>query len=191
MTTLRQTGDLLALYPKTLVLEDALAVEVRPLVPEDEPALLAFFRTIPAADRWWLREDVTDPTVVHSWVTALDYDRVLPLLAFDGDEIVADASLHRRGFGARAHLAEVRVVVAPAYRGRGLAYALLAELMEIATAAGLERLEAEIVGGAQVGALEAIELLGFEQTAVLPDHLRGPDGRRHDLIMLVYRLTDQ
>ena len=191
MTTLRQTGELLALYPKTLVLEDALAVEVRPLVPDDEPALLAFFQTVPAADRWWLREDVTDPAVVRSWVSMLDYDRVLPLLAFDGDEIVADASLHRRGFGARAHLAEVRVVVAPAYRGRGLAYALLAELMEIATAAGLERLEAEIVGGAQAGALEAVELLGFEQVAVLPDHLRGPDGRRHDLIMLVYRLTDQ
>ena len=191
MMALRLTGDLLATYPKELLLEDALTVRVRPLIPPDESELIAFFQTIPAEDRWWLREDVADPKVVRGWVAALDYERVLPLVAFAGDEIVADATLHRRGYGARSHLAEVRVVVAPAYRGRGLAYALLAELMEIATAAGLERLEAEIVGGAQVGALEAVELLGFEQAAVLPDHLRGPDGRRHDLIILVYVLKDE
>ena len=190
MTVLRQTGEFLSIYPKTLLLEDGLTVTVRPLEWQDGPRLLAFFRTIPEADRWWLREDVSDPAVVKSWVDGLDYDRVLPLLAFDRDEIIADASLHRRGFGARAHLAEIRVVVAPAYRGRGLAYALIGELAEIATAAGIERLEAEIVAGAQSGALEAVELFGFEQVAVLPEHLRGPDGRRHDLIILVYRLTD-
>lgn len=190
MVSLRPTGELLAAYPKPLLLEDALAVEVRPLRPEDEAGLIAFFSSIPASDRWWLREDVGNPAVVRQWVEALDYERVLPLLAFVGNEIVADATLHRRGFGARAHLGEVRVVVAPAYRGRGLAYALIGELVEIATAAGLERLEAEIVGGAQIAALEAVEMLGFEQVAVLPDHLRGPDGRRHDLILLVLSLTD-
>jgi GNAT superfamily N-acetyltransferase len=173
-----------------MLLEDGLVVEVRPLRPQDQAQLVAFFQTVPATDRWWLREDVGDPAVVLHWVNALDYERVLPLVAFVGDEIVADATLHRRGFGARAHLAEVRVVVAPAYRGRGLAYALLAELVEIATAAGLERVEAEIVGGAQTGALEAIEMIGFEQVAVLQDHLLGPDGRRHDLILLVLQLTE-
>jgi GNAT superfamily N-acetyltransferase len=190
MAALRQTRDLLAAYPKPLILEDGLAVEVRPLRREDEARLVAFFRSIPASDRWWLREDVGDAAVVHQWVSGLDYERVLPLVAFVGDEIVADATLHRRGFGARAHLAEVRVVVAPAYRGRGLAYALIGELVEIATAAGIERVEAEIVGGAQLAALEAVEMLGFEQVAVLADHLRGPDGRRHDLILLVLQLTD-
>jgi GNAT superfamily N-acetyltransferase len=145
---------------------------------------------VPEEDRWWLREDVSDPSVIRRWIADMDYDRVLPLLALSDNQIVADATLHRRGFGARHHIGEVRVVVAPAYRGLGLAYALIAELVEIAAAAGLSRLEAEIVGRAQSGALEAVEQLGFEQAAVIPDHLVGPDGGPHDLVYLVYHLGE-
>jgi L-amino acid N-acyltransferase YncA len=190
MSELVPTRLLLGAYPKRIVLEDAVTVTVRPLRPADQAALLAFFRGIPAEDRWWLREDVSDPAVVHRWIADLDYDRVLPLVALDGDTIVADATLHRRGFGARHHLAEVRIVVAPAYRGRGLAYALMGELAEVAAAAGLARLEAEIAVRAQAGALEAVEQFGFERVGLIPDHLVGPDGRPHDLLLLVYRLGE-
>lgn len=184
------THTLLDAYPKRVDLSDGSAVTIRPLQPIDQPALLLFFRTIPEADRWWLREDVTDPAVVRRWVADLDYDRVLPLVAVTESQIVADATLHRRNFGARHHIGEVRVVVAPAYRGRGLAYALMAELLEVAAAAGLARLEAEIVARAQTGALEAVEQLGFEQMAVIPDHLVNPRGIPHDVIYLVYRLAE-
>ena len=188
MGALNPTSSLLGAYPKQLDLTDGGHVTIRPLRPTDQQALLDFFRGVPEADRWWLREDVSDPAVVRRWIADLDYDRVLPLVALTDGHIVADATLHRRNFGARHHIGEVRVVVAPAYRGRGLAYALIGELMEIATAAGLARLEAEIVTRAQAGALEAVEQLGFEQVAVLPDHLVDPDGEPHDLIYLVYRL---
>jgi GNAT superfamily N-acetyltransferase len=191
MSTFRPTHTLLDAYPKDLVLDDGTRVTVRPLRAGDQAALLAFFRSIPEADRWWLREDVSDPAVIRRWITDLDYDRVLPLVALVDERIVADATLHRRGFGARNQVGELRVVVAPPYRGRGLAYALLADLTEIAAAAGLRRLEAEIVGRAQTGALEAIEQLGFERAAVIPDHLLGPDGSTHDLLILVYPLSEE
>lgn len=190
MTVLRPTRTLLDGFPKHLDLADGATVVVRPLRQSDQPALLAFFRAIPEPDRWWLREDVSDPTVIRHWLASLDYDRVLPLVALVGESIVADATLHRRGFGARQRNAEVRMVVAPPYRGLGLAYALLAELCEIAAAAGLARVEAEIAGRAQSGAREAVEQFGFEHLATLPDHLVGPDGRPHDLHYLVYRLDD-
>lgn len=188
MRLVRPTHALIEGFPKDVTLEDGLCVTLRPLRSSDQAALLAFFRAIPEADRWWLREDVGSPAVVRRWTADLDYDRVFPLIALVGDRIIADATLHRRGFGAHNHLGEVRVVVAPEYRGRGLAYALLAEIIDIATTAGLTRLEAEIVSGAQAGALEAIELLGFDQVAVVPDHLYGPDDKPHDLIFLVYNL---
>jgi GNAT superfamily N-acetyltransferase len=190
MSELRRTSEHLTAYPKTVLLEDGLSIDVRPLVVADEAALAAFFQTVPERDRWWLREDVSDPAVIRAWVESLNYERVLPLLAFMGEEIIADATLHRRGFGARAHLAEVRVVVSPAYRGRGVGYALLGELVEIAAGVGLERLEAEIAARAQSGALEAVELMGFEQQAILPDHLRGPEGEHHDLILHSYQLAE-
>lgn len=189
MGALVPTRTLLDAYPKRIDLSDGSSVIVRPLQRHDQQALLDFFRNVPAQDRWWLREDVTDPAVVRRWITDLDYDRVLPLVALTDSQIIADATLHRRNFGARHHIGEVRVVVAPAYRGRGLAYALIAELVEIATAAGLSRLEAEIVARAQSGALEAVEQLGFEQVAVVPEHLVDPAGVPHDVIYLVYRLS--
>ncbi|MFN8559757.1 MAG: GNAT family N-acetyltransferase [Dehalococcoidia bacterium] len=191
MSELRPTHAVLTRYPKRVTLDDGATIEVRPLQPADQAALLAFFRGIPAEDRWWLREDVGDPAVIRRWITDLDYDRVLPLLAVAGGAIVADATLHRRGFGARHHIGEIRVVVAPAYRGRGLAYALLVELTELAAAAGLRRLEAEIVGRAQSGALEATEQIGFEQVAVIPNHLVDPQGGLRDVLYLVYEVAEE
>ncbi len=182
--------NLLEMYPKTVTLDDGTVVTVRPLVSADQAGLLAFFRAISAADRWWLREDVGDAAVIRRWITDLDYHRVLPLIALVDDVIVADATLHRRGFGARHRVGEVRVVVASAYRGRGLAYALLVELTDVATAAGLARVEAEIAARAQSGAFEAAEQIGFEQVAILPNHLDGPDGAPHDLLYLVYQLAE-
>ncbi|MGI8551469.1 MAG: GNAT family N-acetyltransferase [Dehalococcoidia bacterium] len=188
--TLQHTRAASEEFPKTVTLEDGTTLSVRILQPSDEDALLAFFQGIPEQERYWLREDVSDPAVIHQWVSEIDYHRVLPLIASRDEAIVADATLHRRGYGARHSLGEIRLVVAPLFRGRGLGYALLAELTEIAQRAGLDRLEAEIVSGAQDAALEAIELIGFEQVAVLPGHLRDRDGNRHDLLLLVYVLQE-
>jgi L-amino acid N-acyltransferase YncA len=177
-------------FPKALTLEDGTAVVIRPLEAGDEAALLDFFNTVPEDERYWLREDVSDPAVVHRWVTELNYERVLPLIADRDGTIIADGTLHRRGFGARQWLGELRLVVSPAYRGRGLGYTMIAELMEIAQATGIERLEAEIVSGAQAAAVEAIEQLGFQQVARIPAHLRGPHDEPHDLALFVYQLRE-
>jgi GNAT superfamily N-acetyltransferase len=185
MVTVSRT---LARFPRQVTVEDGTVLEVRPLVRDDAAALHRFFCSIPAEDRYWLREDVSDPGVILRWVGDLDYERVLPLVAVRDGEIVADATLHRRGFGARRFIGEVRMVVAPGYRRRGLAYALLAELYEAAQEAGLERLEAEIVQGAQNAAREAVEQFGFREFAVLPDHLRGADGRPRDLSILLFQI---
>ena len=55
-------------FPKMLTLEDGTSVVVRPLEPGDERALLDFFRSVPQDERYWLREDVSDPEVVHRWL---------------------------------------------------------------------------------------------------------------------------
>ncbi len=177
-------------FPKPVTLDDGTSVIIRPLERDDESALLDFFTSVPEQERYWLREDVSDPAVIHRWLADLNYDRVLPLIAERDEAIIADGTLHRRGYGARHHLGELRLVVSPAYRSRGLGYALLTELTEIAVETGLDRLEAEIVAGAQTAAVEAIEQMGFEQVARLPNHLLGPDDARHDLILFVYALQD-
>ena len=66
----------------------------------DEKALLNLHRRIPPDDSRHLRDDVTSSDLVTRRATDMDYDRVLPLLAFVGDTIVADATLHRDRDGA-------------------------------------------------------------------------------------------
>jgi GNAT superfamily N-acetyltransferase len=177
-------------YPKEITLDDGTVVTIRPLQREDEQALIDFFQRVPADDRFYLKEDVGNPDVVRRWVSELDYERVLPLIGLRDGEIVADATLHRRGWGARRHLGEIRIVVAPKMRRRGLALVMMAELIEIASAVGLERLQTEIVSGAEMPAFEVTQQAGFEQAVVVPDHLKGPDGKLHNLIILVLPLTD-
>ncbi len=177
-------------YPRRFEADDGAAFTIRPLAHGDEDALWQFFRSVPEVDRFWLREDVGKREIVRRWVEDLDYERVLPIVALQDDRIVADATLHRRAYGAQRHLGELRVVVAPTARSRGLGYAMLAELVDVAATAGLQRLEVEVAAGAQGAALEACARLGFEQAAVIPGHLRGPDGRPADLMILVLDLAE-
>ena len=100
-------------YPTVLLTNGGVRVTVRPMVPEDRDELLKFFRRVPARDRFYLKEDVTDPQVINRWAETVDYDQALPLLAMVENQIVADATLHRSRSGARRHLGEIRIVVDP------------------------------------------------------------------------------
>lgn len=182
------TAPVLTEFPKEIALEDGTVVVVRPLRPDDGPALQAFFAALPEDDRYWLKEDVADPAVIERWVKELDYRRVLPLVATHDGDIVADATLHRRFYGARSHLGEIRVVVHPQYRRRGLGLLLIGELVALAADMHLERLYVEIVSGVEQPALEVVQQAGFERVAEIPGHLRGPNGEPHDLIILAMNL---
>jgi L-amino acid N-acyltransferase YncA len=175
-------------YPKTIAVDDGTTLQLRPLQASDEAALWQFFQGVPYDDRYWLREDVSNHEVVARWIQDLNYERVFPLIAERNGVIVADATLHRRGFGARSPVGEVRVVVAPQYRRKGLAAAMITELVELADVNGLDRIISEIAVGSEQAALIMAKQLGFEQAAVLPEHLIGPDGSRYDLVIVVLPL---
>lgn len=171
-------------YPREITLRDGTAVLLRPMSAQDGPALLDFFKRIPEDDRYYLKEDVTSPKVIERWCQELDYDRALPLLALVNGRIVADATLHRRRAGARKHVGEVRLVVDPHFRLRGLGTALIQELCAIAHDAGLERLTYEAAAGAQDLAIQTAERLGFVRAATLPGYIKDRDGKPYDLVIL-------
>ena len=81
-------------YPKEVTLRDGSKVVMRPVVKEDEVALYEFFKGMSKEDRLYLRDDVADREVIRGWMENLDYDKVLPIVAIDGDKIIADATLH-------------------------------------------------------------------------------------------------
>ncbi len=177
-------------YPAIQAIEGGDEVTIRPMVPEDRDRLLEFFRRIPEEERFYLKEDVTSARVIQRWADDLDYSRTLPLLAFKGERVVADATLHQRRAGARRHVGEVRIVVDPAYRNRGIGRALLHRLIEIARDKGLERVVFEVVAEKEEAARRTAQVLGFVPVAVLVHHVRDINGTPHDLVIMELRVAD-
>jgi L-amino acid N-acyltransferase YncA len=171
-------------FPKRVTLRDGSAVEVRPLRDSDAELLLAFFARVPEEERHFLRDDVTSPKVISRWLSELNYDRALPLVAIDEGRIVGDAVLTRSRHGAYRDVAGLRVVVDPAARQRGLGTALMKELCDIAADAELERVTAEFVAGVQDDAIGAAERLGFLRAATVHELLRDAKGRPHDVVVM-------
>ncbi len=175
--------DHLERYPKTVTLKGNLEATLRPLVATDEKAFHEFFVAVPENERLLFKHRVTDPEVIHDWCQRIDYGKILPLLAFADGKIIADASLHQQLGGWKRHIGRISVVVHPVYRGRGLARALIQELIDVASDAGLEKLEAEFLGNQQAARLAFAEL-GFSDLLVLPDYVKDMQAIAHDYVLM-------
>jgi len=171
-------------YPKTTVLKDGTKVVLKTMTHNDREALHEFFARIQEEDRKFLKHDVSKREVIDSWLKDINYGRVLPLLAEVNGKIVGDATLHRRSSGWLKHVGEVRLVIDPAYRRKGLGSHMLEELILIAADAGLEKLVAEIVAE-EKAAIRAFRRFNFEQVAVLPGIVKDQGGRYQDLVVMV------
>ncbi|MFQ5847893.1 MAG: GNAT family N-acetyltransferase [Candidatus Methylomirabilales bacterium] len=174
-------------YPKRVDLEDGSTATVRLMVKGDQERLLDFFRAIPEADRLFLRDDVTQEETIEAWSRDLDYAQVLPVVVESDGRIVADATLHFRPYGWMKHVAEIRIVVDPDYRRRGLADVVMAELIDIAQTLGMEILVSELIPE-QGPAIRLVEKHGFQREAVLSQYVRDQEHRRRDLYVFVRRL---
>jgi RimJ/RimL family protein N-acetyltransferase len=185
MTTATYT---IGAYPKDLTLRDGGRVTLRPLEDGDQQPLLDFFLAVPDEERFFLKEDVTSPAVIRRWIQERDYERALPLIALDAGKVVADAVLIRRRGNSRSHIGEIRVVVAPPYRERGLGTTLIRELCDIADDAGLEKVTFELVADREQEAIRAAEWLGFLRVATIEGGAIDTLGHHHDVVLMAMPL---
>jgi GNAT superfamily N-acetyltransferase len=170
-------------YPREISLKDGLKSVVRPLKPSDEKAFHDFFLAVPEQERMFIKHRVTEPDVIRDWCQNIDLGRNLPLLALAANQIIGDATLHQQLGGWKRHIGRVSVLVHPQYRGRGLAKALVVEIIEIARTLGLEKLEAEFIGE-QETAIKMFGLLGFAPLARLPEYVRDMKAISHDYVLM-------
>jgi len=176
-------------YPKEVKMRDGSSVVLKPFGKKDKDALFLFFQKLPEADRLFLKDSVTDPAVVERWATELNYDKVFPILAWRGNEVVADATLHKNLGGWMKHVGTIRIVVASDYHRQGLGSILANELFLHALKCGLEKIVAEMME-TQQGARKVFEKLGFKLEATFRGHVRDQIGVRHDLLVLTKDLED-
>ena len=170
-------------YPKEITLKEGSTSRLRPLRKEDETAFHRFFLAVPEAERMFIKHRVTEPDVIREWCENIDLGRNLPLLAWIDNKIVGAATLHQQLGGWKRHVGRVSVLVLPPYRGRGLARALVSEIVALARGVGLERVEAEFIGE-QEAAIKMFALLGFSNLLRLSDYVKDMQAVSHDYILM-------
>jgi len=174
-------------FPKTVQLKDGTSLVIRPLRKEDENRLLDYFLRLPKQEVARLKDDVTDPKVVEKMIFDLDYDVALPLIAFDGDRIVANGVIKFNPIGWRRHQAEIRGTVDPDYREKGLSTCILNMMVGISKAMGIDQLTAE-VSPALDEAYFLCEKVGFKEAAVLKNFIKDQEGNYEDLVIMIKEL---
>ena len=170
-------------YPREIQLKDGGKCKLRPLRKDDEKNFHKFFQAVPEAERMFIKHRVTEPQVIRDWCQNIDLGRNLPLLALMDGKIIGDATLHQQLGGWKRHIGRVSVLVHPQYRGRGLARALVSEIVSIARHVGLEKVEAEFIGG-QEAAIKMFALLGFSNLLRLEDYVKDMQAIRHDYVLM-------
>jgi ribosomal protein S18 acetylase RimI-like enzyme len=152
---------------------------------EDLDALLAFFARVPESERTFFKEPVLDRSTVESWLTT---DLGRRGIALDDGSVAGYVAVVRLP-GWSDHVGEVRLVVDPEHRGRGLGRALARWALLQAVDCGLTKLTVEVVAD-QAGAVAMFTGLGFHAEGLLEDHVRDRDGALRDLVLLAHPVQD-
>lgn len=163
-------------YPQELegevALRDGRRVPVRPIRPEDAPALKDMVQaTTPEDIRLRFLHAMREmPIQLAARLTQIDYAREMAIAALNPEkpgEIIGVARLSADPDGQRA---EYAVLVRTDWKGTGLGYALMGDLIEYARARGVGELFGEVLAENRA-MLQMCEELGFriEPLAEAPD----------------------
>lgn len=170
-------------FPKKILLKEKFQCTLRPLKRDDEKKFHEFFLAVPEQERMFIKHRVTDPAVIRDWCQNIDLGRNFPLLAIYDGKIIGDATLHQQLGGWKRHIGRVSVLVLPQYRGRGLARAMIGEIVQLARNLSLERVEAEFIGG-QDAAIKMFAILGFSNLVLLEDYVKDMQAISHDYVLM-------
>ena len=174
-------------FPQEAALRDGRRVYIRRFENRDADALHEFFSRLPNDVRRFAWDDITDRKLVDSWAANIDYGKVLPVVAFDGERIVADATLHRRKGGPLRLVGRIKWLLDPEFRGVGLGTVLANDLISIARTEGLKHVSCMLVRDLEPDSIATLTELGFE-SYVQPGYGTDPDGKQHDMVKMVLKL---
>jgi len=157
-------------WEKSLKVGSDWEVAVRPIRPEDEPALIAMHtRTSPEDLR--LRFFAPMKEFTHQFIarlTQIDYARAMAFVALDasGKEILGVVRMHS---DSAYEAAEYAILVRSDLKGRGLGWALMQLMIDYAKSERLLRLTGQVLRG-NIKMLEMCRALGFSVTSDPQDH---------------------
>ena len=98
--------------------------------------------------------------------------------------MLGESSLHRSDVPWTRHVGNVRVIVDPQQRGRGLSRLLLAEICAVAEQGGIERLVAEMMAEQASRAADCSSGSAFVRRGATRRLPRDSQGKLHDLVVM-------
>lgn len=159
-------------------------MEIRPFSSADVRAVEEMISRVPEGDRTFFKEEVHDPSYVEKWA-----DRPgRRLIAWEGDRALGYVAVVPQT-GWSSHVGEIRLVVDPGERGKGMGRELARQALLQALDLGLAKIYVEVVS-TQTPAISMFEAIGFQPEAVLRCHVKDGDGGMHDLIVLSHLVDD-
>ena len=157
-------------------------MEIRHIESRDRDGLARFLERIPEADRTFFKEDVG---ASHEW---MEPGPARTVAVEDGQVVGWLAIVPKAGWSS--HVGEVRLIVDPAHRGRGVGRTLARRAVLEALELGLEKMVVEVIA-VQEPTIAMFRSLGFDPEALLTDHVRDRNGDLRDLMVLSHSVQDQ
>jgi L-amino acid N-acyltransferase YncA len=173
--------------PDQIALPNGRQVALRLMSAADRAQILAFARSLPPDDLLFLRTDITQPAIVDQWIVDLERANTITVLAETEVELAGYASLHLEEARWTRRVGEIRVQVAPVFRGQGLGRRLTHEIFQLGQSRDIKKMAAMMTPD-QTGARAAFEKLGFQVEALLQDWVVDRGGRPRDLLIMSYDL---
>jgi RimJ/RimL family protein N-acetyltransferase len=174
-------------YPRRVDTE-AGEIEFRLMTRADEAAVLAFAKALPTHDLLFLPRNISQPKVLSAWISEIEAGDITSVLALRDGAVVGCGALVKDSRSWSPHVGEIRMVVSLDMRGKGVGRALSQETFALALGSGLEKLSVQMTVD-QRAAIALFESLGFKAEALLRDHVRDVDGRKHDIVVLGHNVA--
>jgi RimJ/RimL family protein N-acetyltransferase len=136
----------------------------------------------------FLPRNISQPKVLSAWINEIEAGDITSLLALGGGAVAGCGTVVRDSRSWSPHVGEIRMVVSLDVRGKGVGRALSQETFALALGSGLEKLSVQMTVD-QRAAIALFEGLGFKAEALLRDHVRDVDGKKHDIVVLGHNVA--
>jgi GNAT superfamily N-acetyltransferase len=149
------------------------------MAPEDSQEVRRFVRRLPEADLFFLMDDICNPAGMNVWMEG----SIVNVLAERTGRILGYGTFRCGHLPWARLLGEIRVMVAPAERGKGIGKLLAGEAIAVARDFGLRRVMVRLTSE-QTAARRVFEQFGFHVDAVLAGYASNHEEGTQDLIFM-------
>jgi len=148
----------------------------------DEAAVLAFAQKLPSHDLLFLPRNISQPKVLSAWINEIERGQIKSLLAVKDGTVVGCGTLVRDPHSWSPHVGEIRMVCRWTCAGRVSAGRCRRRPLRWRWAPASKKLSVQMTVDQQA-AIALFESLGFKAEALLRDHVRDVDGKKHDIVV--------